>query len=862
MSFRPPYGVQLGQLGQSVLDRGRGGAGAGRRRGDGAATTKPRQQPPPGHERRAESTSRASRDYALTNKTPASPDAPTLASAERFGSSGIRLTFSKDLKQSQGGIPDDAAFTVTVDDANRAAALHLDVPLNPRNFVLILSGSPLDDRSTVRVSYDPSRAGGRTKAIQDTGGNGAGGFKNALVKTDLTAPTLESASVKGTELALTYDEALYWTRSSPVSRPPACEGCPPPGDRPRTTSAGTTAASAFTVKGIGADQTPSAVSVSGRVVTLTLARGVRAGQSVTVSYARPADNPLRDAAGNHAADLTDRAVTNNTARVGPLPTRIEATAQDVYLHFGRDIRTGSTGTHPMSGERCPALQAFTLKVDGAPRGSWATRGVEGGPTGGNGLDGWRAKCDARMIHLELWNVPPRAYLIPPGATVSLSYDPNVESGTIAYADDSVVPAFTDMAVENNRAYLSWTNVEGSSLLAYFGLELDTASVPPPSAFTVTVGGERRDVTGVSFFGLYSAGVKLTLESPVYSGDEVTLSYDPPSSGALRSKSKGRPVPDFSGQWVTNESTGSGGASGNTGPSPTSSSVSGTQLKMTFDGTLSQGLAPPGGSFKVTSEPGGGAGGNSGAGANGGTGAQATSGGGTDDIPGTGTTTVDGAEVAVTLARAPAPGATLTVAYAPPDDSTSALRGLGGGKVEEFSGEPVTQAAARPAVAAVAVVSDAGGDGTYALGQTIRVAVRFSEAVTVTGSPVISIDMDPAAWGEKRAAYAGGSGTAELVFAHEVVEPNVSTEGIAVLADSLALNGGSIRSASGAGRGPRPWRPRARCTSQGGLDPVVQPGSGGGRGSAALRQLHRDRKCAAGRAGDQGLRGHLQRPGWR
>lgn len=119
----------------------------------------------------------------------------------------------------------------------------------------------------------------------------------------------------------------------------------------------------------------------------------------------------------------------------------------------------------------------------------------------------------------------------------------------------------------------------------------------------------------------------------------------------------------------------GGAGGNSAPSPTSSQVSGTKLKMTFDEPLSQGLAPPGGSFKVTAGPGpqggvrgnGGVRGMGGAGANGGgfgdgfgTGAQATSGGRTIDIPGTGTVTVDGTDVTVTLARAVPPGSTVTV----------------------------------------------------------------------------------------------------------------------------------------------------------------------------------------------------------
>jgi len=101
----------------------------------------------------------------------------------------------------------------------------------------------------------------------------------------------------------------------------------------------------------------------------------------------------------------------------------------------------------------------------------------------------------------------------------------------------------------------------------------------------------------------------------------------------------------------------------------------------------------------------------------------------------------------------------------------------------------------PTVTGVEVVSDPGDDDTYLLGDTIRIRATFSEAVTVTGSPRLSIDMSPQAWGTKQAAYASGSGTGSLDFTWTVVEPNFSPQGIAVLANSLALNGGTIRSAA-------------------------------------------------------------------
>ena len=68
---------------------------------------------------------------------------------------------------------------------------------------------------------------------------------------------------------------------------------------------------------------------------------------------------------------------------------------------------------------------------------------------------------------------------------------------------------------------------------------------------------------------------------------------------------------------------------------------------------------------------------------------------------------------------------------------------------------------------------------------------------MTGTPRLAIDMDPAEWGRKEASYEGARDAAvlALTFAWTVVEPNWSPQGIAVLADSLALGGGSIVSAA-------------------------------------------------------------------
>ena len=110
-------------------------------------------------------------------------------------------------------------------------------------------------------------------------------------------------------------------------------------------------------------------------------------------------------------------------------------------------------------------------------------------------------------------------------------------------------------------------------------------------------------------------------------------------------------------------------------------------------------------------------------------------------------------------------------------------------------EAAASSATIPSVSAVAVTSDAGDDNTYAPDDVVRIGVTFSEVVEVSGAPRLKIDMDPAQGGEEWASYASGSGTANLTFAHTVVEPNLSSQGVAVLANTLDLNGGAIQSAA-------------------------------------------------------------------
>ena len=136
------------------------------------------------------------------------------------------------------------------------------------------------------------------------------------------------------------------------------------------------------------------------------------------------------------------------------------------------------------------------------------------------------------------------------------------------------------------------------------------------------------------------------------------------------------------------------------------------------------------------------------------------------------------------------GGMLRSVSAADENATLAHAGLGH--------DPKHRVDSKPHVTGVEVSSDAGDDATYALGEAVRVRLTFSETVTVTGTPRVQIDFSSGTGDERWAAYANGSGTKMLEFAYEVVANDLSTDGVAVLANTLALNGGMIESASVAG----------------------------------------------------------------
>ena len=101
-------------------------------------------------------------------------------------------------------------------------------------------------------------------------------------KVDTTKPSLEEAEVDEATLSLFFSEELNTTAPANTDFTVSVDG------------------------GTGAN--PTAVSISGSVVTLTLAAAVTQDQTATVSYAKPSTNPIKDLSGKEADSFTDRNV--------------------------------------------------------------------------------------------------------------------------------------------------------------------------------------------------------------------------------------------------------------------------------------------------------------------------------------------------------------------------------------------------------------------------------------------------------------------------------------------------------------------------------------------------------------------------
>ena len=325
--------------------------------------------------------------------------------------------------------------------------------------------------------------------------NGDGAGTEAIATptaTDTAAPTLLGARADGATLRLIWNEALD-----------------------ESSEPGTTA---FTVNVGGVVRGTDQVSVSGNVVTLSLASVVNAGQTVTVGYSAPSGptaSPLRDAAMNNVADFSAQTVRNDTTRVaitsdpGPDMTYI------LRNGFGRQDMIDVTVTFS---ERVlvKGVPQLMLQVGEAPRpapyrsGSGTTSLIfrytlAEGETDADGIS-----VPAGAIQT--------AGLIRYASTKAVAPAQVELAGQSAHLVDAVRPALLSANGLLNRSVLTLT----------WDKALDESSVPTPRGVGFTVRDTSNNtIREISTILVHGKVVTLALSSAISSTDQLRVSYGVP-----------------------------------------------------------------------------------------------------------------------------------------------------------------------------------------------------------------------------------------------------------------------------------------------------------------------------------------------
>ena len=525
----------------------------------------------------------------------------------------------------------------------------------------------------------------------------------------------------------------------------------------------------------------------GHQLRLTLAQPVGSDRPIAVSYQAPnSGNAVQDLAGNRAGSFTHLAVTNDSEHTERWlqSAQVPANGQSVVLRFDRALDDSAGATPPGS--------AFTVTVsteDAVTTVSVGTVTVSGSTVSLSNL--------SRTIRGNTGTAT---------RTVRVSYK---DPGGVALqsADGLYVPSFEDAPATNNSmvdasdsgvgpepvsAVVSQTS---SFITLEFDEDINRNSLPALAAWNVTVDGSDLKVGGTDR-GLSQSVIFGDFVYPIRQGQTVTISYTKPTTGNVLEDTDGNDTESFADFPVTNGSTVRGlvvhDAEG----------TEGTDSAITFTVTLAPAATGPVSVEYATAD-------------------------------GTATQPADYTSTSGTLTFA-AGDTTKTVSVPIEDDGdedsgetfTLTLRSPSGTTIVDGTATGTihnTEPGPAPRVTGVELVADDSGDGAWTSGETVEVRLTFGATVTVAdGTPTVGVTVA----GEAGTLdYASGSGSAMLVFSRAVTEAGGSLSQIAVMADSLSLNGATIVSASSG---------VAAEIGHAGTEPSAPPGDGTPPGEIGAR----------------------------
>jgi hypothetical protein len=97
----------------------------------------------------------------------------------------------------------------------------------------------------------------------------------------------------------------------------------------------------------------------------------------------------------------------------------------------------------------------------------------------------------------------------------------------------------------------------------------------------------------------------------------------------------------------------------------------------------------------------------------------------------------------------------------------------------------------PVAPTITNVTSSTANGSYKAGQTVSIQVTFNQAVTVTGTPELTLETGLVA----KANYTSGTGTNTLTFDYIIQTGDTSSDLTYVATNSLALSGGTIKNSA-------------------------------------------------------------------
>ncbi|MCW5256195.1 hypothetical protein D5038_07485 [Verminephrobacter aporrectodeae subsp. tuberculatae] len=574
---------------------------------------------------------------AVTNNTPATPATPTDTTPSEFSSATVTnnllvISYTEANALDATALTGNAGFTVNSTAGTAITVTSAVVSATAKTVTLTLSRA-VANGETVTVSYAKPAAG---NGVQDAAHNNAADFSSRAVTNttpDTTPPVFSSATVTDNQLVISYTEAN------------ALDATALTGNAGFTVNS--TAGTAITVSSASVDATT-------KTVTLTLSRAVANGETVTVSYAKPAaGNGVQDAAHNNAADFSSRAVTNTTPDTTP-PEFSSATVTNNQLVISyteantldATALTGNAG-FTVNSTAGTAITVSSASVDATTKTVTLTlsRSVANGetvtvsyakPAAGNGVQ------DA--AHNNALDFSGRAVT-------------NNTPATPTAPADTTPPEFSSATVRDNQLVISYTEANALDATALTGTAGFTVNSTTGTAITVSSASVNATAKTVT----------LTLSRSVANGETVTVSYAKPAAGNGVQDAAHNNAADFSGRAVTNNTPATPTAPADTTPPEFSSAtVRDNQLVISYteanalDATAITGTA----GFTVNSTT------------------------GTAITVSSAVVSATAKTVTLTLSRSVANGETVTISYAKPTTGNG-VQDAAHNNAVDFSGRTVT-----------------------------------------------------------------------------------------------------------------------------------------------------------------------------